>query len=228
MTRPQGIHHLALSTADMKTQLTFFTEVLGMELVALFWMHGVKGAWHSFLKLNDESFLSFVYMPANADVSGELGLSHAPNAGGASAGGTMQHVALRVKDEAEVLRMRDRIRSHGVPVFGHLDHGMCKSIYFAGPEGLNLEVACAGELEPAAWIDPDVVALAGISQEELARMTAPAPFLGGEAPVPQPQPDPAKPRPVYPEHIYAKMLGMTDDQYTDRFSMPEPPVDLSK
>jgi catechol 2,3-dioxygenase-like lactoylglutathione lyase family enzyme len=226
MTRPQGIHHLALSTADMKTQLQFFTEVLGMELVALFWMHGVKDAWHSFLKLNDQSFLSFVYMPANSDVACELGRSHAANAGGASAGGTMQHVALRVKDEAEVLRMRDRIRSHGVPVFGHLDHGMCKSIYFAGPEGLNLEIACTGELEPEAWLDPEVVALAGISADELMRMTSPPLFAPGKSPVPQPEPDHTKPRPIYPDDIYAKMLRMTDEQYTSRFSVPEPPVTL--
>ena len=30
-----GVHHLAISTADMKGQLTFFTDVLGAELKAL-------------------------------------------------------------------------------------------------------------------------------------------------------------------------------------------------
>jgi len=226
MTRPQGIHHLALSTGDMKTQLTFFTEVLGMELVALFWMHGVKGAWHSFLKLNDQSFLSFVHMPAMVGLPQELGISHAPHAGGPSSGGTMQHLSLRVKDEAELLQMRDRIRGHGVPVFGHLEHGMCQSIYFSGPEGLNLEVACAGELEAEAWLDPEVVALCGISASELARMTSPPSFVPTESPVPQPAFDADKPHPSYPEHIYQKMLGMTDDEYTARFSEPTPPMVL--
>ena len=224
MTRPQGVHHLALSTGDMKSQLSFFTEVLGMELVALFWMHGVKGAWHSFLKLNDQSFLSFVHMPKMADLSPAPGVSHAPHAGGSSAGGTMQHLALRVKDEAEMLAMRDRVRSHGIPVFGHLDHGMCKSIYFAGPEGLNLEIACSGELEPEAWIDPEVVALCGIEPEELARMTSPRDISAGSTPVPQPAYDPSKPHAVYPPEIYGKMLAMPDAQYTARFSKPEPPV----
>jgi catechol 2,3-dioxygenase-like lactoylglutathione lyase family enzyme len=30
MNQPNGIHHLALSTGDMKGQVEFFTEVLGM------------------------------------------------------------------------------------------------------------------------------------------------------------------------------------------------------
>jgi catechol 2,3-dioxygenase-like lactoylglutathione lyase family enzyme len=34
-TRPNGVHHLAVSTADIKPQIEFFTDVLGCELVAL-------------------------------------------------------------------------------------------------------------------------------------------------------------------------------------------------
>ncbi len=40
--RVQGLHHLAISTADIKSQIDFFTDKLGMELVALYWMHGAK------------------------------------------------------------------------------------------------------------------------------------------------------------------------------------------
>ena len=58
-----GIHHLAVATADIKRQIEFFTDVMGMELVALYWMHGVEGAWHGFLKLNDSSYLAFVQTP---------------------------------------------------------------------------------------------------------------------------------------------------------------------
>ena len=46
MTKPNGLHHLAISTGDIKRQIEFFSDVLGMELVALYWMHGVQGAWH--------------------------------------------------------------------------------------------------------------------------------------------------------------------------------------
>ncbi len=42
MNKVDGLHHLAITTADMKSQIAFFTEILGMELVALYWMHGVE------------------------------------------------------------------------------------------------------------------------------------------------------------------------------------------
>ena len=41
--QPNGIHHIAIMSANMKAQLTFFTQVLGMPLVGLFEMHGVPG-----------------------------------------------------------------------------------------------------------------------------------------------------------------------------------------
>jgi catechol 2,3-dioxygenase-like lactoylglutathione lyase family enzyme len=40
MGLPNGVHHLAIATRDMKGQIDFFTRVVGMELVALYWMHG--------------------------------------------------------------------------------------------------------------------------------------------------------------------------------------------
>jgi catechol 2,3-dioxygenase-like lactoylglutathione lyase family enzyme len=228
MTKLDGIHHLALSTRDMKRQLTFFTEVLGMELVALFWMHGVEGAWHAFLRFNERSYLSFVYMPAMQDLDPVQGLTHAPHQGGPSVGGSMQHVALRVDSPADVLAMRDRLRSHGIQVFGQIEHGLCTSIYFAGPEGLNLEVACQGQLEPEAWIDPEVVALCGISEDELAAMRRPAPFTPPATPVAQPATDPAKPRLAYPEKVYARMLAMSDAELTRAGSYTQTPREQSR
>ena len=41
MNKISGLHHLAIATGDIKTQIAFFTDKLGMELVALYWMHGV-------------------------------------------------------------------------------------------------------------------------------------------------------------------------------------------
>jgi catechol 2,3-dioxygenase-like lactoylglutathione lyase family enzyme len=64
MTAPNGLHHLAISTSDVKTQIEFFSDVLGCELVALFWMHGAEGAWHAFMKLNDTCTVAFVQMDA--------------------------------------------------------------------------------------------------------------------------------------------------------------------
>ena len=74
--------------------------------------------------------------------------------------------------ECELQAMRDRPRSKGVPVLGPLDHGFCKSIYFAGPENLSLELSFSNEaIDAEAWIDPAVMALAGITAEERALQT---------------------------------------------------------
>ena len=66
MTTPNAFHHIAISTADMKSQIAFFSDVLGMSLLGLFWMHGVPNAWHAFLEMGDASF-SFVFIPGNEE-----------------------------------------------------------------------------------------------------------------------------------------------------------------
>ena len=183
----EGLHHLALCTADMKSQIEFFTDKLGMELQALYWMHGVENTWHGFLRLNDESSIAFVCNPEIEGIEVQMGVTHAGNPGANSAAGTMQHLALKVKDRDEMMAMRDRLRAKGVPVLGPMDHGMCVSMYFAGPENLSLELSYSSEpINNAQWIDPEVVALAGISEEELERYKNPAAFPGSGGSVAQP------------------------------------------
>ena len=110
MNKVDGLHHLAICTADMKTQIEFFTDKLGTELVALYWMHGVPNTWHGFLRLNDESSVAFVAHPKVPGVAAKLGETHAGNPAAPCAGGAMQHLALRVKNHEELLAMRDRLR----------------------------------------------------------------------------------------------------------------------
>ncbi len=223
--QPRGIHHLAISTADVKCQIDWFTNVLGCELVALYWMHGVDGAWHGFLKLNDHCSIAFVQMDAMKEIPSQLGLTHAGSGGGVSAPGTMQHVAFDVETYDELLAMRDRIRSRGVNVMGPIHHGMCDSIYFAGPEGLTLEVATSKDpIDPDHWIDPDVVALAGISADELDRYRRPPRFDRPTEPVPNPPIDPARPHMAYPPAVYERLMSMPDDEFSARMSYTEPPV----
>ena len=83
--------------------------------------------------------------------------------------------------------------ARGVNVMGPIHHGMCDSIYFAGPEGLTLEVATSKDpIDGDHWIDPEVVALAGISAEELDRYRRPPPFerpaRAGAQPADRPRP----------------------------------------
>jgi len=225
MTRANGLHHLAISTGNMKAQIEFFSDVLGMELVALYWMHGVAGTWHGFMRLNDTASIAFVQNDKIAATMPQLGVSHAGSPALPSAPGTMQHVAFNVDSDDELLAMRDRIRSRGINVIGPLDHGMCKSIYFAGLDNLSLEVATsAAAIDARAWIDPEVVKLAGINDEELERFKKPAAYKGEGGKLKQPPMDPSKPHQAYPPETYKALLAMPDEEVLKRLSVPEPPV----
>ncbi len=223
-----GVHHLAISTADIKAQMTFFTDVLGAELKALYWMHGVSGAKHAFVKLNDSSYVAFVHMPAIEDIPTEFSVTHAASPICPSAPGTMQHVAFNVDTLEDLLAMRDRIRSRGINVFGPLNHGLCQSIYFAGPEHLSLEIATSAvPIDDRAWIDPEVVALCGIDHEEMAAMRSPMQYRDEGGRVPNPPIDWSKPHQVRvmpTEAEYITLLSTPDEVVTRTMSEPDPPV----
>lgn len=225
MIKLRGLHHLAICTASIKEQIDFFTDVLGMNLVALYWMHGAEGAWHGFLNMNG-GMLAFVHTPEMKGIPREEGKTFTGHAGGSAAPGTIQHIAFNVDTADELLEFRDRIRSRGVHVFGHIDHGFCKSIYFAGPENLTLEISTSeGEdLNVEAWIDPEVVRLAGISEEELESYKNPKAFVRPSMAVNQPVERLDGPRLSFPAAVYEKMLKVPDQVLLDRMSVTEPPV----
>ncbi len=208
----------------MKAQLSFWCDVLGLPLKALYWMHGVEGAYHGFVELAGDSYVAFVQHPDNASEV-EFGVSHADGPGGEVRGGAMQHIAMHVDTLDEVLVMRDRIRSKGVQVLGPIDHGFCQSIYFAGPEGLNLEIACGANIDERAWVDPEVTELCGISPEEVEAMKQPASYTPPPNPVRQPaEPHPGNERAKANPGRHAKAMALSDQFVWDNFSETEPPV----
>ena len=222
--QPNGVHHLAVMAGDIKKHIAYFSEVLGLPLVGLFDMHGVPGGLHAFLQLSEGCYFSIVQLPGTADIPIEIGKTHAGRGENISAPGTLQHLAFSVPDEAALIALRDRIRSRGVNVLGPLDHGFCLSIYFAGPDSLTLEVAAhKTPVDPDRWIDPAVLAKAGISAEEAARYRAPEPYCG-PSPVPQPAYDETKPHMAYPKEAYLQMLAAPDEMVRKLGSYPKPPV----
>lgn len=220
---PVGVHHIAFMAGDMKKQLEFFTQVLGFPLVALFEMHGVDGASHAFLKMADDSLFSFVHVPGGEAIPTTMGVTHAGRGEIPCAPGVMQHIAFRVADDEALYAMRDRVRSHGVPIIGPIDHGFCKSLYFAGPEHMTLEIATQYRtLDARTWVDHAILASHGISAEEGALMIDP-PAYAGEPNVPQPAYDPAQPHMDYPKPVYDKMLATPDAVY-EGLPAYEPPA----
>ncbi len=223
--KAQGIHHIAIMTAQMKVQIAFFSDVLGCQLVALFDMHGVPGGLHAFMHLADDCSFSLVQLPGTGDIAIELGKTHAGSGSGNSAPGTMQHLAFKVGSRDDLLAIRDRIRTKGVNVIGPIDHGMCQSIYFAGPEQLALEVAWSdAAIDPARWIDPAVVAKIGATAEDVARFASPDPYDGAGGNVAQPPYDPAKPHQAMPADMYQRIIAAPDEAIWAMASHATPPV----
>jgi len=225
MGLPNGIHHLAICTKDIKKQIEFFTQVCGMELVALYWMHGVKNTFHGFVKLGDSSSIAFVQGPEVGEIQPIKGVSHAAWTGSPVAAGVMQHLALNVDTEAALLAIRDRVRSHGYWVMGPIDHGFCKSIYLAAPEGIMLEFSTSEgkPIDAEAWIDPEVVRLAGIKAGELDSYKNPPTFESKGGSVPQPAPEQSKLLMEFPPDKRG-VLRMSDEEILAKLSETTPPV----
>ena len=214
-----GLNHLAINTKDIKTQIKFFTEVVGAELCALYWMHGASKTFHGFLRFSDTCSFAFVQSPQTVSSQAE------PGEAARDQSGAMQHVALNVDTEADLLAIRDRVRSTGHWIMGPIDHGFCKSIYMAAPEGITLEF-CTSDgraIDEEAWIDPEVVGLAGITSEELEAFKHSKPFVSQGGRVPQPPIDPSKPQFKYPPGGKA-VFTMSDREVLEKLSETTPPV----
>ena len=222
---PNGVNHLAIATRDMKAQLTFFAEALGCPTKALYWMHGVEGCYHGFAELSESSYIAFVQHPENAEEI-EWGVTHAGNGGESVTRGAMQHVAFNVDDLEELLQLRDRIRAHDIQVLGPIDHGFIQSMYFAGPEGLSLEICVGSDINASAWVDPEVRELCGIDEAEMDALKEPAEFHSNGTPLPNPPYDPAKPHMKYPPGVLEKMMAVPDEAVWEKFSETTPPVNI--
>ncbi|MET9460019.1 VOC family protein [Streptomyces canus] len=219
------MNHIAISTRDMKGQLEFWCDVLGMPLKGLFWMHNTEGVYHAFIEMAPNSYISVVHDPNNSDAV-QYGVTHSGNAVGFAAAGVVQHIAVDVDSLDEVVALRDRIRSRGIQVLGPIDHGWWKSIYFAGPDHTSLEITTGGDIQPNEWVDPEVVKECGISPEELEQLLDPTPFDASQGPVPQPAADPSKPTMHWPgnEDAIVMQMEMSDDDVWAKFSATDPPV----
>ena len=102
MGKINGLHHVAIATGNMKEQLQFFSDVLGMRLQGLYWMHGVEGAWHALWKWARRN-LPLPLCRAMKKLILNTGVTHAGSGAGNSAPGSMQHIALNVDTPEDLL-----------------------------------------------------------------------------------------------------------------------------
>ena len=151
----RGVHHLALTTEDMKTTTEFYVRVVGMPLVHAMKVPAGLGSGpgnrgnppyerirHYFFDMGNDSLLAFFEIPAGAE----------PKALRDAIGG-MQHCAFAVTPK-ELGKLRQRLMANRVPYSGPIDilPGL-KSIYFHDPNGIRLEACC----QPAAREKPTVI-----------------------------------------------------------------------
>lgn len=170
----RGIHHLALTCADMKRTTEFYVNVVGLPLVHAMKVPAGVGVGplnrgnppyerlrHYFFDMGNDSLLAFF------EISPEL----EPKAKRDALGG-MQHLALAVTP-AQLDALMARLKAHTVEFNGPIDilPGL-KSIYFYDPDGIRIE-AC---MQPVAGDAPTVIASVLQTQqkatEELATMPA--------------------------------------------------------
>lgn len=142
----RGVHHLVLTTDDMKTTIDFYTEIFGMRLLA-----GIKVApglgtgpenrgnppfeniRHYFFDMGNDSIFAFFEIPKGAK----------PRADRDAIGG-MQHVSLCIRPESEYKALLARLDARGIPYRGprKMGSGPGYSVYFYDPHGVRLEVSC--------------------------------------------------------------------------------------
>ncbi|MGZ5185616.1 MAG: VOC family protein [Caldimonas sp.] len=161
MTNPKfrirGLNHLALVCRDMKETVDFYQGVLGMPLVKTC---DLPFGWgqHFFFDIGNGASLAFFWFPGAPEV--EKGITVPKTLMGemgdvTTAVGSMNHVAFSV-DESRLEEYRERLLSAGVKVAKILHHDdtelghsfdekhptrWVSSIYFQGPDGIQLEFA---------------------------------------------------------------------------------------
>jgi catechol 2,3-dioxygenase-like lactoylglutathione lyase family enzyme len=152
----RGVHHLVLTTDDLKTSIDFYMDIFGMRL-----LHGIKVApglgtgplnrgnppfeniRHYFMDMGNDSILAFFEIPKGAK----------PRADRDAIGG-MQHVSFCIKPESEYKALLERLKARGIEYIGprKMGSGPGYSTYFYDPHGVRLEVSCDTTKEEPAIV----------------------------------------------------------------------------
>lgn len=175
----RGVHHLALTTEDMKVTTEFYVNVVGMPLVhAMTVPPGVgigpgnrgnppyEEIRHYFFDMGNDSLLAFFEIPKD-----EKKQVDRDDIGG------MQHVAfaVTVRRFAEI---KARLVEHGVEHDGPIDilPGL-QSIYFYDPNGIRLEACCQPRAGEAPTVIESVIQTRAAAAGELESLGAGADWV---------------------------------------------------
>jgi catechol 2,3-dioxygenase-like lactoylglutathione lyase family enzyme len=153
MIRTRGIHHLALVCKDMQRTVDFYTNVLGMKVSATL---ALENGWkHFFFDIGGGAQLAFFAFPGGRE--GQPGEQYPGAPWKTLPSGSMHHVALTMESVADLESAREELRARGVRVTEVQDHEFCKSIYFADPDGLQIELSAWVRALNERDVDPSLL-----------------------------------------------------------------------
>ncbi|MBA4179175.1 MAG: lactoylglutathione lyase [Anaerolinea sp.] len=143
------ISHPAISGANARETLRFYTETLGMELVLRQPNLDYPSEEHLFFHVGDDNFIAY-FVPKE-------GVDPATYEQARPGSGHMDHLAIDIR-MADLEAFQVRLKEAGVTVQGPVDRGYERSIYFPDPNGVTIELL--------AWITEPP---AGMSQAAIIR-----------------------------------------------------------
>lgn len=132
----QRLHHVAYRCRDAAETVKFYTELMELEYSLAAAENKVPSTgedspyMHIFFRMADGSYVAFFELPDSPDMGRD------PNTPE-----WVQHLALSVENEDELIRFQKKLADAGVEAIGPVDHKICKSIYFFDPNGHRLEIA---------------------------------------------------------------------------------------
>ena len=138
--RVRGLGHVVLKVRDLKRSVPFYRDVLGLNEV------GHMG----------DSMVFFSIVDNHHDIALVQTGTEAPEAPKKAPG--LAHLALKIGDSLDDLRRaRTWLEANGVEIRRIREHIVSRSIYFADPDGNELEVFVDNEQK--VWLDdPELVA----------------------------------------------------------------------
>ena len=159
------LSHVAYVTHDTSATARFYTEILGMEMVAAVLDDSIPSTgdpvpyFHSFFRMSDGSTVAFFEAP---ELPPPSGTSH-------PAYDVFQHLALEVQTPEEVDAWGEWLEANGVDVLGPVNHKIIYSIYFHDPNGVRLELTA--HVDPT-WNDQGARAREQLAEWEEVKRSA--------------------------------------------------------
>lgn len=119
----RGFHSITLTLKNVKATAGILTDIFGYKLLAQ------DGNRYRYVTdaIETASIVDMVEEPDTA---------HAINAGG-----TIHHLAFRVKDEETLMTFREKVVAHGLGITEKIDRNYFFSLYFREPGGVLFEIA---------------------------------------------------------------------------------------